>query len=443
MNKLILSGYTRNNNRGIHILSYDSEKLHQELNKSNQETDKPNLNISGLDKEIAKLNIVIDELGNETDQISLYTSKSNQEKKRVNDVVFFTEEYFIEEESPTFIAVDVDEDQILAVSARGNGGVSLYKKEESCYVLKDEYLEMGSSPCHLFFDDERRLLYSSNYHKGRLDIFSVGKESLKHTQCMKFEGKSIISPDQDSSRIHMAIMDEYNQNLIVCDLGDDKVYILKIGNDGSAEIGGYFSTDPGFGPRHITYGKKEDVYYLIGELSSEIYVLGYDRNEMKFELIQKISSLPEQMTKKESHIAEESYQQNTEISNVANEKVSDVLKSDISHEIDVKNTAAAIKICSDGRFLYASNRGYDIITVYRIQDDGRIEFLGFEKTYGKTPRDFNFIGEDYILVGHQNEDYCTILSRNRENGRLKYTGKRIDFSEIVCVLNACFIAGLS
>lgn len=339
MGRLILSGYTRNINKGIHIL------------------------------------------------------KSN------SNIFEFDEVEFIKEESPTYIVMDREKDQIISISARKEGGISLYSKVENKYVLTDEFLEMGSSPCHLYFDEKRRFLYSSNYHKSRLDIFYIGEKNIQHLECRRFSGSSIISPDQDISRIHMAINDRDDENLIVCDLGSDKVYIMKISDDGKVESMNFFYTEPGFGPRHITYGSVDNIYYLIGELSSEIYVLNYDIDNLKFSLIQKISSLPD----------------------------------DIFVE---KNTASAIKVSKDGRFLYSSNRGADIITVFEVGEDGRLRYSSYVESGGKTPRDFGFYNnEEYVVVGHQNEEYCTILSRNQEDGSLNDTGRRLDYSEIVCVEN--------
>lgn len=364
-NKVILSGYTRTNNKGIHILNID--KLESVLSNSQ----------------------------------FLYGGKSCYSTKidGIDSLDIdgkLCDSFLIKEESPTFVAYDEEFSQIISISARGNGGVSLYSFDGN-FSLKDEYLEMGSSPCHLFFDSSRRVVYSSNYHKGRLDIFYVGKGYLKHLDCLMYEGSSVISPDQDSSRIHMAFMDDAKKRLLVCDLGDDKVYVYDVEDDGMLKENFVFDCESGFGPRHLVQGR-DDRFYLLGELSSEIYVLEYCLENGSLKLLAKLSSLPKEYE-------------------------------------SVKNTAAAIKVSDDNRYLYASNRGADVITIYEILSGGELIYCGFVNTGGKTPRDFGFIlDENYVVVGHQNEDYCTVLKRNKENGNLEDVGVKLLFSEIVCVL---------
>jgi 6-phosphogluconolactonase len=51
------------------------------------------------------------------------------------------------------------------------------------------------------------------------------------------------------------------------------------------------------------------------------------------------------------------------------------------------NRAAAIQIDTQGRFLYASNRGYDSVAVFAISPlSGAMSFLGARPAHGKTPR---------------------------------------------------------
>ncbi|EGF38275.1 3-carboxymuconate cyclase, partial [Lacticaseibacillus rhamnosus MTCC 5462] len=76
---------------------------------------------------------------------------------------------------------------------------------------------------------------------------------------------------------------------------------------------------------HIAFNHNNPVAYLLGELSSQVSILSYDAATGSFELIATLPTIPEDYT---------------------------------DH-----NGAAAIRLSSDQRFLYVSNRGFNSLTV--------------------------------------------------------------------------------
>lgn len=342
MEKIYFGGYTRNNNKGIHIYNIDA------------------------------------------DEKSLYLDKVGT----------------IEEGSPTFIARSDEDELIFSITTREDGGVASYSYKDGDYVLVDTLGGMGKSPCHLYWDKSKRLLYSSNYHLGKLDVIKVddnGKMKIVHTE--KYSGKSIISPDQDSSKCHMAIKDRDDRYLIVIDLGDDSVYSYEVEESGKLIKKSVYKTVSGMGPRHIAFGKNGEYAYLIGELNSEIQVLSYDKEEGVFTYISSISTLPE--------------------------------------GFEGVNTASAVKCSSDGNYLYASNRGDDSIAIYKIGENGELEKIEIVKTGGKTPRDFGFSENGaYMFIGHQNDEKITVFNVDKKTGKIHHINNMdIQESEIVCVMN--------
>ena len=90
------------------------------------------------------------------------------------------------------------------------------------------------------------------------------------------------------------------------------------------------------------------------ELSSEVIVLTYNPAEGSFTELQYISTVPE--------------------------------------EFDENNQGSAIHISSDGRFVYAGNRGHNSIAVFSVDENsGKLTFVAHTSTEGNWPRDFVLI----------------------------------------------------
>ena len=96
---------------------------------------------------------------------------------------------------------------------------------------------------------------------------------------------------------------------------------------------------------------------------------------------------------------------------------------------------AAIQLSSDARFLYASTRGVDCITVFAVEaDGGRLERVQVAGCGGAWPRDFCLTPSGrLVLVANQHSNSLAILSRDSESGRLADTGRRLDIGTPQCV----------
>lgn len=100
-----------------------------------------------------------------------------------------------------------------------------------------------------------------------------------------------------------------------------------------------------------------------------------------------------------------------------------------------ENSCADTHISTDGRFLYASNRGHDSIVIYEVDStNGGLSLFGHESTRGKTPRNFSLSpDENFLLVANQKTNTLVSFKRNSQNGTLKYVDK-IDAPTPVCIL---------
>lgn len=157
-----------------------------------------------------------------------------------------------------------------------------------------------------------------------------------------------------------------------------------------------YDSTSGAGPRHLVFHPHLPIAYLLCELNASIEILSYTGNG-HFERLDIISTIPN------------SYQD--------------------------FNATAAIRLSSDGNFLYASNRGHDSIAVYKVQDNGCLELLQLENSRGNIPRDFILSpDEKHLIVAHQDSDNSTVFKRSPETGRLTVLSDDFHVPKCICLL---------
>jgi 6-phosphogluconolactonase (cycloisomerase 2 family) len=98
--------------------------------------------------------------------------------------------------------------------------------------------------------------------------------------------------------------------------------------------------------------------------------------------------------------------------------------------------ASEVEVDRSGRFLYASNRGYDSIAVFAIdQHSGLLSPVEFVPTDGKTPRFFTLTPNERFLFA-LNEDSDTIISMavDPHKGSLSKSGFSVSTGSPVCMV---------
>jgi 6-phosphogluconolactonase len=97
-------------------------------------------------------------------------------------------------------------------------------------------------------------------------------------------------------------------------------------------------------------------------------------------------------------------------------------------DFEGSNAAAAIRI--SGEYLYASQRGADCITRFRMEGD-RLVFMENTPCGGGSPRDF-LIVDSWIFCTNETTDDVTVLAL--ENGKPTLTDKRLSMPHPLCVV---------
>lgn len=300
-------------------------------------------------------------------------------------------ELVAEEPNPTYLAFDQAGHLYSVGSENGKGGVAAFSAD---FTPLNHVVAEGAPLCYVSVDEEKDLVFGSNYHKGQLLVYKrLTDGSLELADIAQHEGSG-PHENQASAHVHFSDLTP-DKFLVACDLGCDQVVTYKVDNQGKLEKVATYQATPGSGPRHIVFHPTAKIAYLICELNSTIEVLIYD-GWGQFELMQTISTLPEDYTG--------------------------------------FNGTAAIRITKDGQFVYGSNRGNDSIAVYKTLGDASLELVEIVPTNGKTPRDFTLSpDENHLIVVHQDSDNATVFARDKESGRLTELYHDFYVPEAVCV----------
>ncbi|MDE1549004.1 lactonase family protein [Jeotgalibaca caeni] len=317
------------------------------------------------------------------------------EKKELKDYRLIAEV-----ESPTYLTFSSDKETMYTISKEDEGaGITSFTKEtDGTYTKKASNSSEAVPPCYISLDEANGLLFTASYHKGYVSVYKEQSDgSITLADRVQHEGSS-THENQDAPHVHYTEYSPDRKYLMVCDLGTDEVYSYTVSEDGKLTESSRYKAKPGTGPRHLVFHPNGTTVYLLGELSSEVEVLSYNKEDGSLTYQDRISMIPE------SHTS--------------------------------FNGGAAIRITKDGKYVYASNRGHDSIVVYEVSDlDDRLSLVEYVPTEGNTPRDFNFApGERYLIVGHQDSDNLTLFERDDLTGKLTLVQKDVHAPECVCVL---------
>lgn len=335
-------------------------------------------------------------IGTYTKQTSkgVYEIELDTDNKKLKNLTFVAEAG-----SPTYVTLS-KAGILYAIDKESNGdettgGLMVYDANVRPAKLLQKVLSPGSSPAYVTVDEDRQLVYTANYHTGIISVFKIVNEGkLELLDEVKHTGNGPRPEQQDGAHPHIAERTPEGR-IVVCDLGNDTVTTYDWHNDQLSEAA-QFNCEPGFGPRHIVFDESRGLAYLVGELSSNVSVLQYDQATGKFDLVETKKTIPADWT--------------------------------------AHNGAAAIRLSSDHKFLYVSNRGLNSIAVFAIDSAGRLTLLENISTEGDFPRDFNFNADErFLIVVNQNTNNATLYERDAQTGKLTVCQKDFVVPEGVCV----------
>ncbi|MDO4298422.1 MAG: lactonase family protein [Lachnospiraceae bacterium] len=296
---------------------------------------------------------------------------------------------------------------------RGEDGGSVtfleWSEDGSDLEVRQTLPTHGQDPCHVAVDEEQQMLVAANFMTGSVCAYRMDDRGmLEESGWIQHQGNSVHPARQTGPHAHSGIWMRGKHQVIVPDLGMDRLMVYQAAEDGSLVYleGSSVYCKKGNGPRYGEFDRKQEYLYIVNELSSSVTVLKYHEKENRFEEVQEISTLDD-----------------TLISGDGDVRIAEACCGQSSAgagNAEIINTSADLHISPDNRHLYVSNRGHDSITVFGIHpENGTLELLGHTSCGGRTPRNFAVDPSgDFVLVANQDSDVVVLFERNQETGEL-------------------------
>jgi 6-phosphogluconolactonase len=308
---------------------------------------------------------------------------------------------FVAENDPSFLAFHPNGQYLFSVSeglGKEAGEVVSFTHDPASGALSpiNRQKTGGGEPCHLTVDPHGKWVIVANHEHGSVAVFPVDADGRlgPRTSLHQHEGSG-PGPTQEGPHAHFVTFDPAGERVLVNDKGIDQVVRYRL----DASAGRLVPDDPPFArvhsgaaPRHLSFHPNGRYVYVNGEADMTISAFTYP----DFTELQVLPTVPE-----------------------------DAPREGLS--------TAQIMVSPDGRFVYVSNRGHDSLAMFAIDSaTGRLTPLGNVSTGGKTPRNFNILG-DRLYAANQGSD-TIVQFRIGADGRLQPTGDVTQVGAPVCIV---------
>ncbi|MEL6918801.1 MAG: lactonase family protein [Bacteroidota bacterium] len=306
--------------------------------------------------------------------------------------------------NPSYLAHSADRRFLLVASEVNDDGVGFiesYAVSGDSLTFINKSSSGGAHPCFLVAHPEG-YVFTANYTGGNIGLLRLGENGnlsgVLHVQ--QHSGGSGVKEQQNSPHAHSVWFEPNdNKNIISLDLGTDELWFSQLDSEQDKLVPSDPKTlkmAPGAGPRHLIFHPNGMWAYVLNELDGTITTI-QKNTRGNYEKKGTVSTLPPDYAE--------------------------------------LNSNADIHISSDGKFVYASNRGHNSIAIYSVDStNGSIVFIGHESTRGETPRNFSLSpDENYVLVANQHSNSITSFKRNKNTGLLTFVSQ-IEAPAPVCIL---------
>jgi 6-phosphogluconolactonase len=313
-------------------------------------------------------------------------------------------------ENPSFVVIHPNGHFLYAANelskyeGKDSGAISAFAIDRASgkLTLLNQVPSGGADPCYLSLDKSGKHLLVANYTGGSVSVFPLGSDGKlgNASGFMQHKGSSVNKERQEGPHAHSIDLAADDRFAMVSDLGLDQVLIDRFDDaKGTLTRGNppFATVDAGSGPRHFKFHPNQKSAYLISELHNTVTRYAYDAKSGELQVKQTISTLPE--------------------------------------DFKGHSEAAEIQISASGKFLYASNRGYDSIAVFRLDPStGELSRIEIVPSGGKAPRYFTFDPSgSRLLVANQDSSNIVMFNIDPKTGKLTQTGDVTKVDSPVCV----------
>jgi 6-phosphogluconolactonase len=312
--------------------------------------------------------------------------------------------------NPSWVAIHPNGRLLYAVNEVGNynglnsGGVSAFSIDRATGKLSflNEVSSRGADPCYITVDPSGKYALVANYTGGSIASFSISADGKlgDASAFVQHIGHGINPKRQESAHAHSIDLSPDERFAFVDDLGLDQLLVYKFDNKkGSLKPNNppFAKLDAGAGPRHFALHPSGQFAYVVSEMASTVTAFSFASKTGTFNRIQTITALPE--------------------------------------DFKGENDDAEIAVHPSGKFLYASNRGHDSITVFAINPEkGTLTLVEHALTQGKTPRNFAIDPTGALLFAENQESNNVVVFRiDGQTGKLTPTGKKLEVGQPVSI----------
>lgn len=294
-------------------------------------------------------------------------------------------------QSPSYVLPE--KDRLYAVEEREQGAsVAVFSLARPVPELLRREEVPGRGLCHVCA--AHGCLYVSGYAGGSLTGWNPASGQV--TARLLHKGHKPNPPRQEVAHVHSALPTPDGTQLLVADLGLDRLFRYEIGPEGDLSL---WNSQPwvelprGEGPRHFVFAEDGKRLFLVTELLCSLFVLRF---------------LPDGRLEMESHIPL------------------------FPEGVPAGASGADIQLAPGGRFLYVSVRGTNQIFGFSVSSSGVLSLLGKWASGGKTPRSFS-VSPDGLFLAAANQDEGGLSVFSLSAGLLGSCLAQVEQPHISCI----------
>jgi 6-phosphogluconolactonase len=284
--------------------------------------------------------------------------------------------------NPSYLATSASGGNLYAVHEtvtfddQPGGGLTAYARDLRTGQLTalNARATLGDSPCHVTLDRSGRFVLNANYG---VDVGSVTVHRIEAdgrlgdmTDHVEHAGSGPDPVRQANSHVHMIASDPVTGDILVSDLGSDRVFVYALDRDGrlAAMTSVNLEAAAGAGPRHLAFHPDGRHLFIVNELDSTVCALRREDDQF---------------------VVTDGAPTRRAGAGAAGQ-----------------NLAGAIRVSPSGRHVLVSNRGDDSLAVFGFDPDASaLSLVGITPDVGECPRDFIVTPDgQHVIVAGQDSD---------------------------------------
>ncbi|NUT26246.1 MAG: lactonase family protein [Streptomyces sp.] len=297
---------------------------------------------------------------------------------------------------PSYLALHPNRRTLYAVDEREDGAVTAVRLADR--EILGSRSTGGAAPCHLSVHPSGRWLLSANYGTGSVAVHPIDASgALGERTDLVTHSSPAPGPGQEGPHAHQFITSPDGRHVLAVDLGTDTVYTYRLDQKaGTLTEVARARTEPGAGPRHLTFHPGGRYAYLANEVDNTVAVCAYDADSGR------LTVGDEQETGTGSGT---SY-------------------------------PAQLVVTPNGRYAYLANRGHNSLARYAVESDGaRLRLLGTVPVSGDFPRQIALSPDGALLfAANQRSSTVSVFHVDEDSGELRLAGEPFASSVAVCAL---------